>query len=307
MSPHVLMVHGRSQQRKDEQLLELEWENALARGLIAAGGKALPAENTVFSYYGGLYSDYALRLDGISAAARNRADAREFETEFAKLVAKKVSQRGIELKPDVIPGGDPQALKWYDGILQVLERIPGFGTGVVRGWLRDVHDYLSDFNGLRGKTMAIVSRDLAAMQNRRPLVLIAHSLGSIVCYDVLRTRPDLTVDLFITIGSPLGIDSAVRNRLLGFKKNADNVPANIRTWVNFADEDDIVALDETLNDDLAAKGQKRIRDLIVKNSKSNPHSSADYLAQAELGKVILATAGGAAMRAKSSKKRKRRK
>src|SRR5690606_5647303 len=37
------------------------------------------------------------------------------------------------------------------------------------------------------------------------ILLIAHSMGSIIAFDVLDLNPDLKVETFVTIGSPLGL------------------------------------------------------------------------------------------------------
>jgi pimeloyl-ACP methyl ester carboxylesterase len=163
-------------------------------------------------------------------------------------------------------------------VINVLDKVPGFNGPFLRLLLRDVYDYVHDVGGLRTRTMDRVIAPIIANQNA-PIVLVAHSLGSIVSYDILNTHPALKVDLLVTIGSPLGIDNTVRRRLLSDKAGKRGVPAGVRAWLNAADVDDVVALDETLADDFGRGRPSVITDVIVKNPKSSPHSGSAYISQ----------------------------
>ncbi|MFD9700842.1 hypothetical protein [Lentzea sp. NPDC059081] len=82
------------------------------------------------------------------------------------------------------------------------------------------------------------------VRERRPSVVIAHSLGSVVAYEALCANPDLEIDLLITLGSPLAIRRMVFDRL---EPNPNGVrpvprPGNVKRWVNVADYGDIVAV-----------------------------------------------------------------
>lgn len=84
-----------------------------------------------------------------------------------------------------------------------------------------------------------------------PFVLIAHSLGSIISFDILAELGEgvPSVDL-VTAGSPLGIED-VQTRLVGGSKAPVRPPTSIRTWHNFAAARDPVALSRELNGDYA--------------------------------------------------------
>ncbi len=120
------------------------------------------------------------------------------------------------------------------------------------------------------------------------LTIVAHSQGSIIALEVLAALPrGLKVDQLITIGSPLGVQE-----VQDFLSCPLQVPSNIRTWHNFADALDPIALDKGLNNDFAPgqfteDGSTKtvfIVDEIVQNTRSrrldgfNPHSAAGYLA-----------------------------
>ena len=85
------------------------------------------------------------------------------------------------------------------------------------------------------------------------VLLIGHSLGSVIAYDALWELSHLEnhpgkVDLFLTLGSPLGM-RFVQDRLLGFRQRERRFPCNIRRWINVAAHGDLTALDPELRDD----------------------------------------------------------
>jgi hypothetical protein len=93
------------------------------------------------------------------------------------------------------------------------------------------------------------SRDAVAevIRRNRPEVVIAHSLGSVVAYEALWAHPDLSVDLFITLGSPLAMRGVVFERLQPLPQaGRGRCPRGVRRWVNIADKDDIAAIPGSL-------------------------------------------------------------
>ena len=78
-------------------------------------------------------------------------------------------------------------------------------------------------------------------------MLIGHSLGSVVAYEyVCRYRPP-SVELLVTLGSPLGIPKLVFDRLTPVPADGAGAwPGPVAGWVNVADPDDIVALRKQL-------------------------------------------------------------
>ncbi|MCX4974716.1 hypothetical protein [Streptomyces sp. NBC_00620] len=106
-----------------------------------------------------------------------------------------------------------------------------------------------------------------------PVVVVSHSLGTVVAYDVLSEAglAQKQVPLFITLGSPLGyteIQDVIARPL--------RIPAPVRLWTNFADPLDLVTLDTTLADDFRT-GAKVIADIVVDNPSPNNHASCGYL------------------------------
>ena len=93
------------------------------------------------------------------------------------------------------------------------------------------------------------------------VLLIAHSLGSVIAYDTLwelshdprGAHPPLgSVACLITLGSPLG-DEPLTRRLKGWRESGrGRFPANIRQWHNFSARGDAVCHDARLANDFRA-------------------------------------------------------
>ncbi len=129
------------------------------------------------------------------------------------------------------------------------------------------------------------------------LMVIAHSMGSIIAYDVLRAlgreRHDIQVDHFITIGSPLGLPH-VKYKIWN-EYNLVRTPSIVQKWTNFSDRRDPVALDVHLSDDYAPNDYNvQVKDDLVINTYKSPkgdpnyHKSYGYLRAPELSQAIRA-------------------
>jgi pimeloyl-ACP methyl ester carboxylesterase len=133
----------------------------------------------------------------------------------------------------------------------------------------------------------------------KEILLIAHSMGSIIAYEVLTLfASESQIDTLVTIGSPLGqpiIFKKFREELAQdeFNGSKPKVPENIRThWFNLADLRDHVAMNYQLADDFTENSRHlEITDKIVSNNyryqnKANPHKIYGYLRTPELSRII---------------------
>jgi len=130
---------------------------------------------------------------------------------------------------------------------------------------------------------------------KKKIMLISHSMGSIIAYDVLlHTLPDIPIDTFITIGSPLGLPMIKREIFKELKLDFDPgvklpTPENIvKHWYNFSDINDAISADHYLQDDYEpnSKGVGP-RDIEVINTYkingvANVHKSFGYLRAPEM-------------------------
>ncbi len=99
-----------------------------------------------------------------------------------------------------------------------------------------------------GQLVAVVIADLERAAVARPLVVVAHSMGATVAYDILTYfRPDIDVDVLVTVGSQVGLFEELKlfrasdRRLPGAA--GDRVPTlpNVRRWINIFDRTDLLA------------------------------------------------------------------
>jgi len=133
--------------------------------------------------------------------------------------------------------------------------VPSVATGEVQVHLRDFHHYLRNPDGIsdaaRSKLKSVVHEAKGA---GRPLLMIGHSMGSVIAYDALwqLTHQETTragVDLLLTTGSPLG-QRIVQRHLFGWKRSGrERYPGNIGRWVNVAAVGELTAIDRVLRND----------------------------------------------------------
>jgi hypothetical protein len=162
-----------------------------------------------------------------------------------------------------------------------VERLGERAEDFARSFVPEVAAYLaSDRAAARVK-----SRDAVAdtIRRRRPRVVIAHSLGSVVAYEALWANPELEVELLITLGSPLGMRNVVFERLLPAPlAGLGRRPPNVARWVNIADKDDIVAIPAAL----AASFTGVDQDVLVNLDWIDFHTVARYLGSGALNEHL---------------------
>ncbi|MFJ3921879.1 hypothetical protein [Streptomyces sp. NPDC090022] len=163
--------------------------------------------------------------------------------------------------------------------LPAVLRVPVFKE-VVRRTFVDVHAYF--FGGIGPVVRDTVRAELAEAGDG-PLVVVGHSLGSVVAYEVLREegRP---VSLFVSVGSPLGI-TEVQDLLA----RPPAVPAGVAAWRNVSDLRDVVALDHWLRPEYAPA--ELVSDHLVDNRSKSHHGIREYLASAPVRVPVRALFG----------------
>jgi pimeloyl-ACP methyl ester carboxylesterase len=133
-------------------------------------------------------------------------------------------------------------------------------------FLRDVDLYLGD-SAVR---QAVLDSVMETMPTSGELVLVTHSLGTVVGMDLLARLPDgLDPVLLVTAGSPLGLDG-VNERLL---TRGPHQPPRVRDWVNVWCPTDAVAIGCPLEDERWGK----LTQLAVSNGRDRAHKIDEYL------------------------------
>jgi len=104
--------------------------------------------------------------------------------------------------------------------------------------LRDLRRYQRNQNEIAEHTRQMLKMPLrSATESGRPVLLIAHSMGSVIAWDSVwqmshNERDHVHIDTLLTMGSPLG-QRFVQRRLQGFRKEGDErYPLGIDRWVH---------------------------------------------------------------------------
>ncbi|MBN1478651.1 hypothetical protein EH223_16960 [candidate division KSB1 bacterium] len=175
---------------------------------------------------------------------------------------------------------------------RVLESFEGISDRLIHSRFHDLEVYLRNQTGYleasdRPIRDVILERlgNLLLKYRHKKILLLAHSMGSIVAYDVL-SQPDnpFKIHTLITMGSPLG-QPTIMSKFTYSNPVIDKLktPDNVEKWLNLADLRDIVALDPTLGDDYAPNANDMSPlDIFVDNTYEwegvpNPHSVFGYL------------------------------
>jgi endonuclease G, mitochondrial len=285
----LVFLHGRSQQGKDPQLLRGKWTSGLAKGLALAGLPAVDAADVWFPFYGNAFADSlaareALALDPLEAEL-DPAEAlapRDPSTRavYASLLEEAAKEAGLPPQAGVedeflggLVGKLQKQLSW-------LANRSGLDEVLIAAVFRDVAAYL-DRNEIRQLVLDTVLRTLPESGR---LVLVSHSLGTVVAMDLLTRLPDqVEVVQLVTAGSPLGMDTVFKRLLTGGPQRPDRV----RDWLNAWCPADAVAIGCPLRDDWG----DRLTEVITNNPKDRAHSIEEYLADGRVAAAVGAALG----------------
>lgn len=177
---------------------------------------------------------------------------------------------------------------------------------ILKKYFRDLDVYYieecNDKNDNYCKVRDLIRNRIAKAINKYKdyeICIIAHSMGSIVAYDVLNyIIPEKKINTLITIGSPLGLPvvvskiAAEHNQLHKGKKNMVTPPGVTSNWFNMADIMDRVAINFKLADDFTPNERMVApKDFLVQNNYQvngikNPHKSFGYLRTPQFATIL---------------------
>jgi hypothetical protein len=303
MANRILFIHGRSF-KPERPILRRLWLQAVRHGLERSRPDRLArfdAARKEFVYYGDISGRF-LRLRGktyhpVADVADRRAalaalkdyTAGQFTRRRYNRLPGKESLR--EFFADVAAG----PLNWFG----LSER----AIGVVAPDMLEYWNPDSSFGSdVRWSFTEALRR---GMQSGDRLLVVAHSLGTMITWDTmwkfsyrgeynnLRNRK---VDLFLTLGCPLG-DETVKDNLIGSRaEGSRRYPANLLRWENVSAEDDYISHDQHVGNDyknmlkhdlpIRSIRDHKIYNLTVRLGASNPHSSAGYLIHPKVSQLI---------------------
>jgi post-segregation antitoxin (ccd killing protein) len=276
MAQRIIVIHGRSTKpaKAPHQLL-------LKKALIQGVTRSDPAKAQAISR-GDIPVDFVYYGDVNNAllaeSPAHRKKMTETDPEFGH--APCVPHDEIEPAIDTLAGisrftkadyrkviRNNADLRWMDDAARAISTLAAITTGtflnekVISHATRDMGAYLLT-RKIGSKVRSRLQTPLkSALMNGDDICLISHSMGCMVSYDVLwkfsrmseyadvqAGRPK--VNLWLTLGCPLG-EAGVKNNLYdGNERNRDKYPQNIiKDWVNIAARDDFIAHDSTMKGD----------------------------------------------------------
>jgi hypothetical protein len=282
----ILGIHGIAQQFGGKYQLGGVWFSAIRDGLVAAGqpetAEALASGDVQVAFFGDLF-----RPPGTMAVADPPFSAVDVESGLERDLLIAFLEEAVSRDPGLdIPDG---AMGWGITAVRVmldrLARTATFARIAQRGFignLKQVTAFLTD---------PTVKQDVLArvgdQMSEDTRVVIAHSLGSVVAYEYLcQSQPD-SVELLVTLGSPLGIPNLIFDKLTPAPVGGAGAwPGTVAAWVNIADPDDLVALRKDLAPLFPGTIQgQAVVDRLVDNG-DQPHAVDRYLNARQTGSAL---------------------
>ncbi|MFG1968220.1 trypsin-like peptidase domain-containing protein [Nonomuraea fuscirosea] len=278
---HLVFLHGRGHEECDPEEVRRNWAAGLNCGLTRAGLPTIVPADACFPFYGRRLVDAMRPLealhrsprvavgDPVEAAAPAAGSTRRL---YEQLIVEAAAKAGLPpARAASLEGiGDAvhHALSWLADTTD-LDRL------TIAAVFGDVAAYLDD----RRVREAVLDCVLQEMPRSGRLVLVSHSLGTVVAMDLLtRLDPAVEVDLLVTAGSPLGLDSVFERLISGGPYRPDRVARWFNAWCPI----DPVAIGCPLGD----RWQDRPDEAPVVNATGRAHDIDEYLAHAEVAQEI---------------------
>lgn len=281
----IVGVHGIGQSRTSKSRLTAEWCKAINRGLCELGRPSLmTVDGLELPYWTGLLARGAGRLGPEEDLFSSEVPLSEEEAEFvAGALEEVVGREDLDRvqEADCQTLGVPQLwpVRLSRLVMAYDRRFPRGGGKLFVRAMREVRFYLYEPD-LAARVRSLIAE---AFSEDTPVV-VGHSLGSVIVYDLLRrgeVAPERAsgVRTLVTCGSPLGIPSVRRG--LNLVDGAPlKVPGDI-VWVNVFDPADFV----TGGGGLGGVSPE-IADVEVSNGIGDPHGVLRYLRTDPVARAI---------------------
>lgn len=231
--PFVLFVHGRAQMERTDSEIVYEWVGALKKGLRNAGDSALIGRDDAGFV---MYQHYFEK-----SPVRDSSCAGSSPTGPALAGNAIVTSAFRNAVPMELPRSSPGGV-FLDDIRSSTNRISTTfinNAGVLV--TTDTRTYLN-FHSVEYCSVKKALEKGMAVAGNRPLIIVAHSMGTLAVYRELLTTtsaPGTRVVRFISLGSQLGFQPMVQ-QLAGKRRPPYPYPS-VDSWVNIHDVADALA------------------------------------------------------------------
>ena len=275
MYPVIIAIHGRGN-KLPTTTLSAHWQQALNHGLQRYSQSRLhPQIDFKMAYYADHYYQQPLVLSATPTTAMPQIHA------INHLLADSSAHYKHQLTTST-SHWTANIAEWIEDKLSVFSFI---SKPFLKSLLPDIHHYFHD-----AKYQKAVEQPLLKLLNQyqhRPIILLSHSMGTVIAYNVLHQLSRQTtppqISTWFTFGSPLGLTS-----VKGFLPQITQQPSvkKLATpdcvteqWINVSDKRDLVCIDHDLSDDyLTNRHQIKPQDCYITNEyPGNAHKSYGYL------------------------------
>lgn len=309
----IVFVHGLAKKPSREKLEEI-WRWGLERADTPApfdGNNSgidlyIKGVPSLFNYYADVFygSDYETDFDAyyesengavvhpenfdqVAGELALPTPADEKEVRFLAEVERKMREAPSPPEP---PGLMAQPSAQLSAQLEIASWLPRpVKQAVIKKAAMEAYYFLFDkeyvrpVDGVTFKVRAELCKRLIddlnkAAERAQKLVLVTHSMGTMIAYDVLRNCENCPpVEVLFTLGSPLGI-TEVQEQLLAKGKIHVDFPPALRRWINVYDPlDPVCGADPKMDDYNSFEGRK-VEDVLESNWGNWRHTITHYFA-----------------------------
>lgn len=322
----VVFVHGLAKKPPPERLEEI-WRWGLERSdtppPFGSNNPGIDLDTqgvpSIFNYYANVFygTDYetefdsyfesesnavvqAENFDDVAGVLRTPVPASTEEAKFLEEVERKMREASSS--------DDPPSLNTWPAAqeaaqLEIASWLPRpVKEAVIKKAAMEAYYFLFDKDYVRpadGVTIKVrqelrtrLINDLkkAAIQAEK-LVLVTHSMGTMIAYDVVRNCEDCPqVAALFTLGSPLGITEVQEQLLAKGKKQVDFPPA-LGRWINIYDPLDPICGAAPKMDDYAPFQDRKVEDVQERNWGSWRHTITHYFAGRKFRALLAGVLG----------------
>ncbi|MDX0966382.1 hypothetical protein [Sinorhizobium meliloti] len=291
----IILIHGINNEKSSPEEIGSEWQSAIQEGLRRIGFMPKDGLSFLQAYYGDdLYEETEAwareGLDGRVMGPDDEALAPRIGQLYRALYERcgisdetiaDFMRKEAESETEFTPLARGIHKRSYKAIARAIEHVvPGKGHFLTGVFAKQAAAYLFK-PGLKDRIDKLVGDQVfETLSADDKVIVIAHSLGTIVAYDLIRSYDQVSVKVFVTLGSPLG--AAMVSERLGPPFIC--LP-NVETWINGADPEDFVALTPELNG--TNIGCNLIENHVdLDNGYEDAHGIAAYLMQAKIAGAL---------------------
>jgi hypothetical protein len=236
----LMFIHGRAQGGKSPAELSPVWIHTLKAGFKVAGRSFPDALAVDFPFYANTLDDFVSGANlptPADVAAKGAGQNTQFEQfmqsalgEIQTAAAISDNEIGAHLDGTAPQEKGPQNWAWVQALARAIDnRFRGAATFTIEAFLKDVYLYV-----YKPAVTKAIDAIVEAKLTQEPTIVLAHSLGSVVGYNVIkRNLPRIKLVKYITVGCPLGL-RAISSKL-GLAEN----PGGPDGWYNAYDPCDV--------------------------------------------------------------------